>query len=97
MYCKDCGRFWEECKCDDIKTNTSTSGSNELLPCPFCGYELPNYEGLIMAERDENDVIQHPTGVSCSNCGCYQVGGETIDEAIKAWNTRTKHTEPQTN
>jgi len=61
---------------------------SELKPCPFCGYELPDYEGLIKAVNDEDGILQHPTGVCCSNCGCYQVGGETIEDAIKTWNTR---------
>jgi len=66
---------------------------SELKPCPFCGYELPSCEGLIKAEFAEDGILQHPTGVCCSNCGCYQVGGETIDEAVKAWNTRANESQ----
>ena len=64
--------------------------SNKLKPCPFCGYNLPFEEGYceIQISPDTN-LILHPTGICCSSCGAYTVGGETKEEAITAWNTRT--------
>jgi hypothetical protein len=51
------------------------------LPCPFCGHEAdPSRIGF----RDRYAVV-------CSNDYCpveSQATGQTMDEAIKLWNTR---------
>jgi len=64
---------------------------DKLKPCPFCGYELPIEEGLCEYAdyNEEGDFIDLPSGICCSNCATYVLGGRTDKEAITAWNTRT--------
>lgn len=63
----------------------------ELLPCPFCGYELPLDEGLCKADdgiNPDSGIREHPSMIACANCACAVVGGDTDEEAIEAWNSR---------
>ena len=51
----------------------------ELKPCPFCGGEASMY-------------IAYDDGyyVCCDECGCGLPVYNTEEEAIEAWNRRTK-------
>ena len=66
--------------------------SEELKPCPFCGYEF--------AEDDTNAVYPITKTKDLWACGCEQcsaqVVGESETESIQAWNTR-KGQEDDTN
>ena len=59
--------------------STERMQSMELKPCPFCGSEAKLFE-------------QFPYKVYCSKTSCIcsaaTVGFMSLDEAVKAWNTR---------
>jgi len=52
---------------------------SELLPCPFCGYELTEAD----IQPDEQSWW-----VDCSGCDCRGPDRETMQEAIEDWNER---------
>ena len=66
---------------------------SELIPCPYCAYELPLEESLREAILELDGNIEHPSMICCAGCGAAVVGGKTNEEAIKAWNTRVCHDE----
>lgn len=57
-----------------------------LLPCPFCGGDLP------YTDEESCRIFGKRTGhnfaVACSSCEVSAPGAHTIDEAIAAWNSR---------
>ena len=53
----------------------------ELKPCPFCGSEIIEYDGT---------YVFGAWYVRCCRCGVNLPPFHTKEEAIKAWNTRTK-------
>lgn len=64
------------------KIDTSTA----LLPCPFCGGDLPYTDEescRIFGKR-----TGHSFAVACSNCEVSAPGERTMKESIAAWNRR---------
>jgi Lar family restriction alleviation protein len=56
---------------------------NELKPCPFCG----NIDIKIHAPYfTENRYVM----VQCYSCNCSTAVYKTVDQAVEAWNRRTK-------
>lgn len=55
--------------------------SNELKPCPFCGFQHP-----ITIESGGRVYVE------CPLCGAETSSRETEEEAIEAWNTRAERT-----
>jgi Lar family restriction alleviation protein len=72
-----------------IKSNRGDSMTEELKPCPFCGYALPFEEGICPPLlNEEEDTELTPWLIGCSNCGCGGPPELSEQKAIKAWNTR---------
>jgi len=61
------------------------SEKQELKPCPFCDSKHINDTEL--AIKDDEGIIYHYLCV-CPDCGLMQVPQDTLEEAIKDWNTR---------
>lgn len=55
----------------------------ELKPCPFCGGE--SHSGFYAARHKIDEYYM----VMCWNCFARTIG-ETVDEAIEAWNRRVE-------
>lgn len=65
-------------------SDTPDSGS-ELLPCPFCQFDMDDWAGMYegsFAQGDDDFAIQ------CSSCECVGPFVKTMQGAFKAWNTR---------
>lgn len=58
--------------------------NDKLLPCPFCGGEAIQETGERIVWYDESEEFEC---VHCTNCKA-SVEGKTVEEVIKAWNTR---------
>ena len=56
---------------------------DELKPCPFCGSNTLELDKEISPTGDYSIWF-----VTCYDCPCQGVRGDTREEAIKAWNTR---------
>ena len=60
---------------------------SELLPCPFCGGESAIESIDYIGGNEVNEFY-----ISCNNpeCGAQpdSIGMDSMDKAIKAWNTR---------
>lgn len=54
----------------------------ELKPCPFCG------EDANMIETELGVVYNDYYVAFCTNCPANMAHFESVEEAIKAWNTR---------
>ncbi len=54
------------------------SEDDELKPCPFCGGG---------ARNDEEFGVWN---IVCMRCNTMGPDAKTVEEAIKAWNTRTE-------
>ena len=76
------------------KATQPTTSPLELLPCPFCGYQLPADEGMCVVDVDEFGDKLPPaewsyTGICCTNCAAFVPGDNKGREAaIAAWNGR---------
>lgn len=57
--------------------------SDILLPCPFCGGK---------AQSQIFGGYPYVFTVSCQSCECGHASAKSIDEAVKAWNTRKSDT-----
>lgn len=59
-----------------------TKSSDKLLPCPFCGGEAKEMVGV----RDD-----HGFAIMCGRAFCKvrTRGHPTVEQARRAWNTRT--------
>ncbi len=55
---------------------------DDILPCPFCGWETPLLHCLDAVMGMETHWVD------CSECGASAIVAATQDEAITAWNTR---------
>ena len=61
--------------------------STELKPCPFCGSKAKK-ENLDFGPVDRPPLMRLET-ICCSSTTCGAlVGGDTLEEAVKTWNTR---------
>ena len=59
---------------------TETAGANsEMKPCPFCGSRP-----VLYLYEDRKSLL-----LECEECGARIFGYRSIDDIIKAWNTRT--------
>jgi Lar family restriction alleviation protein len=54
------------------------------LPCPFCGHECNDDYLEIDGEK-----YGHDFKASCGYCGASAERGDSVDEAINNWNTRS--------
>ena len=98
--CKDCGKeiefngeFWYHTTCTPrhpaVPINKFMKDTVELKPCPFCGNKNPTLEEM-------NSWSGEPVWfIGCENYNCYfgMSLGESFNtkqEAIEAWNTRSK-------
>ena len=54
--------------------------TDELLPCPFCDHDTPEFERLGTGRQS--------CIVVCGNCGCRHESGDELDDCGKSWNTR---------
>jgi len=103
MKCSDCGAPMNE---GEAKTFTVcdacwdkahparlASDSNDLLACPFCGWNA-RFKNIAINKRSLDNEINAPDewAVMCTNPGCRwiyaTVGCETKEEAAQDWNTR---------
>jgi len=58
----------------------------ELLPCPFCGGEVEIFTRDV---KDEFGIYMNEWDIVCKNDSCYlSRKGKTVEQSIKAWNTR---------
>jgi Lar family restriction alleviation protein len=74
ILCNGCGFPLVYCKCQ------------ELRPCPFCKYgDVEKAEGT--QPTIDGSAIAY--WIICGRCHTEGPVKDTIDEAIKAWNTRT--------
>ena len=58
--------------------------SEKLKPCPFCGGEA-ELGGVIKPILNE-----HRYQIACNYCGGQTLFFQSVEEAIKAWNTRAE-------
>lgn len=68
--------------------------SEELKPCPFCGYALTTCEGICEGYVDgsEEEEVEF-TGICCPGCAVFlpkQTENGTAVEGIQAWNRRAE-------
>ena len=54
----------------------------ELKPCPFCGFNLQDYQHCVSFGTRVMGYI------ACPNCGTISGFGRTYDESVEAWNRR---------
>jgi Lar family restriction alleviation protein len=66
----------------DRIANDYFTEQEELKPCPFCGCD--------QIQSSEMDKWVVPYARYCRNCRAYGPHKRTYEEAIEAWNTRTK-------
>ena len=57
----------------DHKAAKRLTDTGVLLPCPFCGYDKPEYGA---------------TWVYCPKCKCFGPAKRYYNEGLLAWNTR---------
>lgn len=66
--------------------------SEELRPCPFCGYYEESDLGILILRPDylEPRTLETLQGYSrmCGQCGCRTATAETLEEANNRWNAR---------
>lgn len=93
--CYDCGG----CHVGDggcltcIEVQLKETATEELKPCPFCG-EFPTLKHDLRYPQGYDDSI-HASEVICENLDCPIYNADntyylTDEEAIEAWNRRTK-------
>ena len=63
---------------------------SELIPCPFCGSDKPSCEDI----ETRHGTLWY---VFCIKCGASGGHRHTVEEAIKAWNTRASYEEAVSN
>ena len=52
----------------------------ELLPCPFCGHNTPEFERL--------GTVRQSCIVVCGNCGARHESSDEDERSGMSWNTR---------
>ena len=64
--------------------------SNELNPCPFCGYDLRESNFIECMETElEPDRQKNCYRIKCPSCGSCGGRQWTEKRAVAAWNKRT--------
>ena len=61
MNCKDCGRFWEECECDE-KSTAVVSPVEPIVRCQDCGGQ-----GFILQDDGSDSIGTHTECGSCNS------------------------------
>lgn len=64
------------------------ASERELLPCPFCGHDSPEFERM-GTSRQSCIVI-------CGNCGARHESGDEYLRSGSSWNTRAALSHPST-
>lgn len=64
------------------------ASERELLPCPFCGHDSPEFER--MGTSSQSCIV------ICGNCGARHESGDEYLRSGSSWNTRAALSHPAT-